>query len=88
MQLQLTFQRDSVREAIDRVDAPRLVKALLRTLRQRGGRISDLNRYYAGFHQHDVAAIKRAVVGAIRRGLVAPEGLGIKLTIEETAHVC
>lgn len=79
-QLELTFQRDEVRESIDRVDAPRLVKALLLTLHKQGGQIADLNRYYARFHVRDVPALKRTVVGAIRRGLVAPEGSGIRLT--------
>lgn len=81
LQLEITFQRDAVRDAIDQVDAPRVVKALLLTLHERGGQISDLNRYYARFHPSYVPALKRAVVGGIRRGLVALEGRGIRLVI-------
>lgn len=81
-QLELTFQRDQVRESIDQVDAPKLVKALLLTLHQQGGRIPDLNRYMAGFHADDVPAIRRTVVGAIRRGLAVPEGAGVRLALK------
>ena len=82
-QLELPFRSDHVRESIESIDAPRLVKALLLTLHQQGGRITDLNRYYARFHVRDVPTLKRTVVGAIRRGLVAPEGSGIRLTITQ-----
>lgn len=85
-QLEITFQRDPVREAIEHIDAPRLVKALLLSIHLRGGRISDLDRYCAGFHPCDLAALKRTVVGAIRRGLVTPEGNGIRLQLTESSY--
>lgn len=80
---QLELALDPVREAINRVDAPKLVKALLLAVHGRGGRIADLNRYYATFHPDDVPLIKRTVCGAIRRGLLAPEGRGVRLTLSE-----
>ncbi len=80
-QLELAF--DPIACAIERLEVPRLIKALLLSMHRRGGCIPNLNQYRAMFHSRDVAAADRAICGAIGRRLVVRTGRGITLNLEE-----